>query len=334
MGIVYHTNKPLQKYSYSGLNCYEQCPFRYYLQYIKKHYIYVDSLAADFGTLCHYILEQIGLDLKAGRKPDYKHYLDEFENINIPKKDAFDKDGGIYGISVLKKKYPREFFEADANGRSFFTKSESFKTVGIYRLEKFMEAHPELKVWGCEQYFDITFDGHRFGGYIDRILFNEKTGEYIVADIKTKDHPFKDQELITPLQFVIYVKALADITGAPESKISCVYDLPICDLRQEAGTKGFVKRGEEKIANLFNGIENGEWKAHPTPLCHFCAFCRTNPLAPDEGKYLCPYHSLWTRENRTHEVENEWEGIENHEKIMEKYQKNIQIDEIIGDLNF
>lgn len=334
MGIIYHTNKPLQKYSYSGVNTFEQCGFKYYLQYIKKHYIYVDSLAADFGTLCHYILEHIGLDLKEGRTPDYNKYKNDFKTLNIPKKDAFDKDGGIYGTDVLKKKYPREFFDANENGESFLTKSDFFLRRGIYRLEEYMDEHPGWKVWACEQYFDITFNNHRFGGYIDRVLYNEKTGEYIVEDIKTKDHPFKDTELITPLQFVIYVKALADITGVSEDKISCVYDLPICDLRQPAGTKGFLKRGCDKLDRIFNQIESGDWTPHGSPLCHFCAFCKTNPAAPEQSKFLCPYYCRWTREHRTFEIENDWEGIENHEKVMAKYAKDRKTDELIGDLDF
>ena len=332
MGVVYHINKPLQKYSYSGLNCYEQCPFKYFLQYIKKHYIYVDSLAADFGTLCHYILEHIGLDLKSGVKPDYEKYKQDFIHINIPKKDAFDKDGGIYGIEVLKKKYPRDFFSADEKGVSFFTKSEFFLKRGIYRLEEFMKTHPGFKVWACEQYFDVTFNDHRFGGYIDRVLYNEKTGEYIIEDIKTKDHPFSDQELITPLQFVIYVKALMDITGAPAEKITCVYDLPICDMRQDAGTNGFLKRGLKKIDRLFDDMKAGKWEPNPTPLCWWCQFNHGNPNTPEQGKGLCPYYSLWRPDNKTRDVANLWEGLDRHDIIVKRLD-NPEKDCII-DLDF
>ena len=332
MGVFYRTDKPLQKYSYSGVNCYEQCAFKYYLQYIKKHYIYVDTLAADFGTLCHYILENIGLDLKNGKKPDYKKYKDVFKNINIPKKDAFDKDGGIYGLEVLKKKYPREFFEADENGNSFLTKSEFFMKRGMYRLEEFLDNHPGFKVWACEKYFDITFNNHRFGGFIDRVLYNEDTGEYIIEDIKTKDKPFKDEELITPLQFVIYVKALMDITGAKEDKIKCAYDLPICDKRQDAGTKGYLKRGETKLNKIFNGIESGEWKPGPSPLCWWCQFNHGNPNIPKAGKGLCPYYSLWRPDNKTREVANLWEGLERHEIIVKRL--DMSEKDCIIDLDF
>lgn len=317
MGITYKTNQP-KKNSYSSINTFEQCPFKYFLQYVEKHFVYVDSLASDFGTLCHHILENIGLDIKGEKEIDYEKYKKQFQEINIPKENAFDHNGGIYGINILKKKYPREFFEGDSNGQSYFTKALDFMNRGIYSLENYMKSHPDWKIWGCEYYFDITFNNHRFGGYIDRILFNEKTGEYLVEDIKTKDHPFKSEELITPLQFVVYVKALSDITGVPESKISCVYDLPICDMRQNAGTKGFVKRGVDKINKIFSQIENKKFEPKPSPLCWWCQYNHGNPDTPTEGKGLCPYYSLWRPDNKTYDVANLWEGMERHKIIVQR----------------
>lgn len=331
MGINYNKTKT-KKHSYSSINTYDQCSFKYYLQYIKKNFFYTDNLAADFGSLCHKILEDIGLDLKAGRKPDYAKYAEDFQNINIPKQGPFDNDGGIYGLNVLKQKYPREFFEGNKNGVSYYDKGMSFIKEGMYSLEKYLNEHPGWSVWGCEQYFDITIEGYRFGGFIDRILYNEKTDEYIIEDIKTKDHPFKDDELITPLQFVIYVKALCDVTGVDESKIHCAYDLPICNIRQDAGSKGFVKRGVAKIVKMLRGIDAQEFEPHPTPLCAWCNFSKTNPIAPEEGKHLCPYHSLWTPDHRTFDVANIWEGMDRHQIIVERAKiEEVSID---GDFDF
>ena len=33
-------------------------------------------------------------------------------------------------------------------------------------------------------------------------------------------------------------------------KIICKYDLPLCDIKQQGGTKGFVNRGLKKINKL------------------------------------------------------------------------------------
>ena len=51
------TKKPYQqpKFSYSRTEVYENCPYRYYLQYVKGHYIPATSLAISYGTLVHKI---------------------------------------------------------------------------------------------------------------------------------------------------------------------------------------------------------------------------------------------------------------------------------------
>ena len=316
MGINY-VKKPT-KYSYSRLNTFDQCGFKYYLQYDQGHYIHTDSLAADFGTLCHKILEDIGLDLKFGRKPDYEKYIKDFYDLNIPKKDEYDTEGGVFGIKILQKKYAREFFEGNKDGISFDTKANAFINTGIYRLENYISTHPGLSVWGCEQYFDVNFINHRFSGKIDRILYDEINDKYIIEDIKTKDHPFRDDDLITPLQFVIYVKALCDMLGIKEEQIECYYDLPICDLRQRGGSKGFVKRGVTKLENMFKAIESKDFVPHPSRLCWWCQFNHSNPKAPKEGKGLCPYYSLWRPDHKTFDVANLWEGMERHQIIVKR----------------
>lgn len=138
-------------------------------------------------------------------------------------------------------------------------------------------------------------------GFIDRILFNPKTGEYLVEDLKTKDHPFREEDLVTPLQFVIYTKALSESLNIPVEKIKCQYNLPFCDLIQPAGTPGFVDRGTKKINQIFEKINNHDWTPKPSPLCYWCNFSDTNPSQPKEGKNLCPYYSLWTK-GGTHKV--------------------------------
>ena len=39
--------------SYSKLGVYEQCPFKFKLRYIDKHYVSSDSIATEFGTAAH-----------------------------------------------------------------------------------------------------------------------------------------------------------------------------------------------------------------------------------------------------------------------------------------
>ena len=143
-------------------------------------------------------------------------------------------------------------------------------------------------------------------------------------DIKTYAVPVESKNLATPLQFVIYTLAMKSLYNVDDTDISCSYDLPFCDIIQEAGTKGYMKRGTTKLNELLHAIFSQDFTPKPTPLCHWCEFCPTNPDIKEEAKFLCPYYSLWTRENKTHQVASTWKGLENHDAVLLEY-KNQQI---------
>lgn len=240
-----------QKFSYSKLNTYESCGWKYLLTYVQGHYTFTDSLASELGTVLHFVEETIAKKIKNGEVLDYDELKDMFQNINIPKTSPTDLDGGIFGINILKEKYKKEFYEVDDNGESYYNKTMNYLSTGIYRLEKYLKENPDLEVFDMEKFFKIDYKGQILSGFIDRIFHNKVTDEYIIEDIKTKGKPFKDSELTTPLQFVVYTLAMQNAVGVPPEKISCVYDLPFCNLKQSAGTKGYLNRGIKKLDKIF-----------------------------------------------------------------------------------
>ncbi len=311
------------KFSYSKLNTYKSCGWKYKLTYCDGHYIFTDSLASELGTVLHYCEQYMFNELKFGRQIDYDKVKDMFQNIKIDKKDKFDTEGGVYGINILKEKYKKEFYESDANGQSYYTKTLDYMSYGIHRLEDYLKNNPDLEPFEAEKYVSYIYNGHVIGGFIDRIFHNKKTGEYIIEDIKTKGKPFKPEELITPLQLVIYSIGLNECLGIPLDKISCAYDLPILGMKQAAGTKGYIERGKKELEKIFNGISEEDFHPVATPLCHWCSYCPTNPEQTEEGKNLCPYYSLWTRENKTREVSHKWRGMEYAaEDLADEIEKN------------
>lgn len=327
-----------QKFSYSKLNTYESCGFKYKLTYEDGHFFFTDSLASELGTLIHKTLEDIAFELKHGRKPNYEKIKKELLEYNIPKKDKFDTEGGIFGINILSKKYKEEYYKPDENGSSYYTRVLDYMTSGIYRLENFLNENPGIEVYDMEKYFSVDFNGHILNGYIDRILYDRKNDIYIVEDIKTKNKPFSAKELATPLQFVVYVYALAKSMDLSYEKFKCAYDLPFLDLRQEAGTKGFMDRGIKKLNEIFTAVESKDFVPNPTPLCHWCSYCPTNPAAPEEAKGLCPYYSLWTREDKTYKTSHKWIDIEHYlidyQDEIKKLEKEKEEKEILKDFDF
>ena len=311
-------NTKTQKFSYSKINNYKSCGWKYYLTYDQGHFVFTDSLASLLGTLLHSVEEKIFNTLKAHEVVDYEAMKDYFMNAYVEKKSKYDKDGGIFGLNYLKEQYKEEFYKMDDKGRSYFSKTLDYMNKGIYRLEQYLTKNPDLEPFEAEKYFSFEYKNQVISGYIDRIFYNKKTGQYIVEDIKTKDKPFSGEELETPLQFVTYVLGLNQILDIPVENITCVYDLPFLDLKQEAGSIGFMTKGETELKKLLADIDKKDFKPKPSPLCYFCPFCKNNPESPEDVRDLCPYYSLWTRENKTKEVANKWLGMEHHEEVMEK----------------
>lgn len=322
------------QYSYTRLDKYTECGYRYKLVYEDKNYISESGVAAAVGTLVHYIEESIANCIIDGRPIDYDALRKEFYEINIPEKEPeYDADGhkkkgsegGIFGVNILREKYQSEFYELDDNGSSYFTKCEEYRERGIYRLEDYLKEHPELKLVAVEKEFLTEYKGHLIHGYIDRILFDTSTKEYILEDIKTKGKPFPEAKLKTPLQFVVYSLAVQKMYGLFDYPTRFNYDLPFCGIRQAAGTKGVMARGFKKMDNIFAGIEAKEFKPGPSPLCHWCEFSPTNPNQPEAGKGLCPYYSLWTPDgqHKAWECDHKWEGPEKHDAIMEKFRHEL-----------
>lgn len=295
------------KYSYTKIDTYNQCKMKFKLQYVDEHYCFSGSIATEIGTLIHGTEEAIGKAIQAGNPIDYVELKNKI----------------ILTLAKLQAKYPKDFAEPDKSERTYSTKVYDYLNSGIYHLEQFMKEHPELEITGLEQKFKYQYDdSHYFTGSIDRVFRDKQTGHIVIQDIKTWPVPEDHTKLATPLQFVVYAMAAAEIYGVDVESISCQYYLPFADcMTQDAGTSGYLKRGKAKLDKLFAGVADENWAPTPSALCHWCNFCPTNENAPEKFKYLCPYFMHWTRESKSFKKENEWQGMENHQAILEYYQK-------------
>ena len=314
------------KYSYSRIETYNKCPWKYKLKYVDSNYIEGGTLATELGTLIHFIEEHISFYLMKGEAPDYDQLLDDYYNINVPKKDSKDVDGGQFGINILQKRYPSEFFTADENGNSYATRCEWYAKEGIYRQEKFLEAHPTYKIFDVEKYFEFTYEGHIIKGYIDRIWYDTATKQYIIDDIKTKNKFFDEKDTKTPMQHCIYAMALKEALGLFTEPTTFFYDLPFVNARQPVGSMHCIDRAKKKLSKLFAQIDGNmeniqdQWKPSPSALCYYCEFGGLNPKLTPEGRHLCPYYSLWKPGAKFPcDTLNEWKGIDRHEEVMSHF---------------
>ena len=306
-----------EKFSYSKIGVFEQCKYKYKLIYRDGNYISSDSVATEFGTLVHYIEEQMVKILNSSFKldaQDYSYLLDLFETADI-----HNNNETVLGLNILREKYKNEWNIPDKSGRTYEQKAEEYKANGIYRLRGFLREHPNIEVVAAEQEFNLNYNGYLFHGFIDRIYRDIETNEIYVEDIKTWSQAAEQKDLTTPLQFVIYCLAIKEMYKIEDNQLKCFYELPLCNIKQPAGTKGFITRGKKKLDKILEEIESGDFTPSPSPLCHWCIFSGTYPDQPEEAKKLCPYFSHWTKLKKDFTVENEFLGPEQHEKILEAF---------------
>ena len=302
---VTEKDRELPVFSYSKLEVFRNCPLQYRYKYIEKKYSQDTSIALELGSLCHYVLEQKGRMVAAKQKVDY----DKLNNIlldGVSEVDEKTKEK-LLGVSQLKRKYFEVWHEADnASGASYDEKIKLFDQV----LHKEME-DTEWESTYFERPFEFVWDNKVIlKGFIDRI--DVKDGQYRTVDYKTSKKVYEQSKLATSLQFGIYALAILNEFGVlpVESK----YRFILIDDEQYALTKGWEKRLIKALDKVFGDIEASGKKEifvpKPTPLCHWCNFCQTNPEATIY-RNECEYFSKWTPTQKTFEVNKKWNALEN-----------------------
>lgn len=302
-----------EKYSYSKLSVFDNCPLRFKLRYEDKHFSSSSSLALEIGTIAHKCKELIAIDLIYGTKPDYSLIKDILftgyycHHNNVGKDHNVDY---IPGVEALKKKYSFDWIAEDTKSNLTYDQKVEIFLQHLPDMENDTEWHPIA----VELPFAFDFDGNIISGFIDKVEQNSK-GDLRVVDYKTSKATYDEAKLKTPMQMVIYDIAIQNIYG--KAPVEHLYDFVFLGKTQLACSKGYEARGRKKLKKWFDSINgcraSGVYKPNPTPLCHWCDFCPTNPNAENKLKALCPYYSLWTPTNRVYDVAKEY--TEKEEKV-------------------
>lgn len=321
----------LPMFSYSRLEQYKNCPMSYKLKYVDQKTTDDTSLALELGSLCHYVLETKGKMLKEDGVVRYSE-LDEILNngvviepehiewktIEAEKNSAMltpqiKPEKRMLGVSQLQRKYLEEWCRVDKNsGMDYSQKIKLFwKKIVMTEMED-DDWSPEY----FERYFEFVFDDRAIlHGYIDRI--DMQNGMYRVVDYKTSKKVYDQSKIATSLQFGIYgIAALLEFGQLP---IEYQYRFVLLNEKQNALSLGWEKRLIKNLTDLFNCIEHdhkeSEFIPSPSPLCHWCNYCKHNPQAT-AYKNECQYYSLWTPEKKIYTVNRKWgEEVKNAERI-------------------
>lgn len=166
--------------SYSTMDNYNKCAFRYYLANVLKIDIYDDTFIAFIGSLFHHILE-VGLLNDININTEINNYIKE-SNRKLSNKEKF-------------------FINKIKNDIEFVLKTIR-KQLNYINLDKIL-FEEEIKVIKQET-ITITFKG-----YIDKIMYQERPNEVIVAliDYKTGTADIKLENTVhgLSLQLPVYL---------------------------------------------------------------------------------------------------------------------------------
>ena len=298
-------DKNLPVFSYSKMEVFKNCPLQYRYKYIEKKYSQDTSIALELGSLCHYVLEQKGKMIVSGETVDYEKLNDILMN-GVTETDEKTKEE-LLGVNQLKRKYFEVWHEADnASGASYDEKIKSFDKVLHDEMEE-----TDWKPTYFEKPFEFVWDNKVIlKGFIDRI--DTKDGQYRTVDYKTSKKVYEQSKLATSLQFGVYALAILNEFGV--LPIESEYRFILIDDKQYALTKGWENRLIKAMDKVFGDIEASEKKSvfvpKPSPLCHWCNFCQTNPEATIY-RNECEYFSKWTPTQKTFEVNKKWNALEN-----------------------
>ena len=298
-------DKKLPVFSYSKMEVFKNCPLQYRYKYIEKKYSQDTSIALELGSLCHYVLEQKGKMIVSGETVDYEKLNDILMN-GVTETDEKTKEK-LLGVNQLKRKYFEVWHEADnASGASYDEKIKLFDKVLHDEMEE-----TDWKPTYFEKPFEFVWDNKVIlKGFIDRI--DTKDGQYRTVDYKTSKKVYEQSKLATSLQFGIYALAILNEFGA--LPIESEYRFILIDDKQYALTKGWENQLIKAMDKVSGDIEASEKKSvfvpKPSPLCHWCNFCQTNPEATIY-RNECEYFSKWTPTQKTFEVNKKWNALEN-----------------------
>lgn len=201
--------------SYSQYSMYKNCPYQWYLSYVKKHSSFKPSIYLTYGTSFHETLQEYikvmyeesakkadEIDLadllKQRMVENYKITLEENkgEHFSTPEELKEFLSDGVATLEWFKKNRSRYFSKKDTD----------LVGIEIPILQPVLEENPNVFM----------------NGFIDFILYDKASDLYTIYDIKTStrgwnDKEKKDQTKIN--QVLLYKRFYSKTLNIPEDKI-------------------------------------------------------------------------------------------------------------------
>lgn len=247
-------------YSNSRVSTFEQCPYKYKLQYIEKAEPEIENtIEAFMGDIVHQSL----YDLYKRKKFQQK----------ISKE--------------LLIKFYRDLWEKEYSDDIKIVKASQGLTANNYKKmgEKFLEDYydkyepfEQLTILGLETQDMMTLkDGSRWHVRIDKFACDDK-GNYYVIDYKTNSRMKDQEEADEDRQLAMYSFWVKDKFKDAKSVKLVWHMLAFNKEVTSQRTEKQLEKLQDEVIALIKKIENAkEFPTNVSPLCSYCGF-----------KYMCP----------------------------------------------
>jgi len=233
-----------QSFSFSQLNLFKRCPFKYYLTYVLKVPM-PGSAALSYGltmhgVLCKFLKNSWSQKDLFGQKPkplSYPNLIKLYEEFWID--DWFDS-----------KKIKEDYYQ------------QGLKSLKLF-YDDFINSRPEIKA--LEQNFVLDLSNYSLRGRIDRMDSDNR-----IIDYKT-GHPKEKLDSEDKLQLILYQIAAQEVLGIKPPQLTFYYLNDGSKLSFSASDKEIVK-AKESVLKIIKEIEKGEFSCRcykPEDVCLF-----------------------------------------------------------------
>ena len=173
--------------SYSQMSIFRGCPYRWKLQYKDKIKRFTSSIHTVFGTAIHEVIQ---------------HYLDvmyETSGVNADKINLEElfQEKFIEEYQKQYKSNKNEHFSSAEEMREFFEDGIGILNWFKKKRSKYFSKRGSYLV-GCEIPIVIApnkmYNNVLYMGYLDVVMYNEKTNTFKIIDIKTSTRGWRDQD--------------------------------------------------------------------------------------------------------------------------------------------
>ncbi len=251
-------------YSYSKINTFKECPYKYKLKYIDhENPEIIDTIETFLGRIVHQCLQELYQRINSKQK----YSKEELINLYI---ELWDK-GYSEGIRIVKKYQGLD--------------KDYYKQMGKQYLSDYYETYKpfkELNIIALETEDKIILpDGNHWHVRIDKLGHDNK-GTYYICDYKTTKWMKSQEEADEDIQLAMYSIWVKNNFKSVKKIKLLWHMLAFNRIIVSERTDEELRKLEEEIITTIKNIENTiNFPTKESALCPYCEFTSKCPIFVD-----------------------------------------------------